>query len=127
MTDSSSPTLAQRFGYYYLGRTLPESMRDWVQNDLIGPGAVARYLLRFIIPVIPVLCLFLLIPGPLWIGLSMMALLLFPLIFFRIALIYVYRRNRLGRHGLDPALADAKSKPWTDTERDDYERRHGRG
>ncbi|MFX0577781.1 DUF5313 family protein [Nocardia nepalensis] len=121
----NTPTLPQRIGYI-LGRTLPPSMSEWVLNDLTGPGAARRYLMRFLIPIIPVLMLFLLVPGPKWMGLAMMALLYLPLIYFTAALMYVYRRSRLIKHGLDPALADAESRRRAEADRLDYERRHGR-
>ncbi|MEV6320503.1 DUF5313 family protein [Nocardia sp. NPDC051787] len=122
---SATPSLTQRLGYI-CGRTLPDSMSDWVRADLVGPGATRRYLVRFLVPVLPVLMLFLLLPGPLWMGLAMMALLYLPLIYFTVALLYVYRRHRLIKHGLDPALADAGARRRTERERLDYERRHGR-
>ncbi len=125
MSERSTPTLPQRIGYI-CGRTLPASMSDWVLRDLTGPGATRRYLMRFLIPVIPPLCLFLLLPGPAWMGLSMMALLYLPLIYFTVALMYVYRRHRLIKHGLDPALADADARARAGAERLAYERRHGR-
>lgn len=121
----NTPTLPQRIGYI-LGRTLPPSMSEWVLNDLTGPGAARRYLMRFLIPIIPVLMLFLLVPGPKWMGLAMMALLYLPLIYFTAALMYVYRRSRLIKHGLDPTLADAESRRRAEADRLDYERRHGR-
>ncbi|WP_054811614.1 DUF5313 family protein [Nocardia arizonensis] len=126
MTAATGPNFAQRIGYL-CGRTLPASMSDWVLADLTGPGATRRYLSRILIPIIPVLCLFLLLPGPLWMGLAMMALLYIPLIYFTVALMYVFRRHRLIQHGLDPELADADSRRRADADRLDYERRHGRG
>ncbi|WP_327111318.1 DUF5313 domain-containing protein [Nocardia sp. NBC_01730] len=123
---TESPSFTQRIGYI-CGRTLPDSMSEWVRHDLVGPGATRRYLLRFLVPIIPVLMLFLLLPGPLWMGLAMMALLYLPLIYFTVALLYVYRRHRLIKHGLDPALADADARSRAERERLDYERRHGRG
>jgi hypothetical protein len=102
-------------------------MQDWVRNDLVGNGAQVRYLARFTVPVIPLLLLFLLIPGPLWMSLAMMALLFIPLVYFAIALMNVYRRHRLLIHGLDPQLINAKAQSRVDRTRDDYERRHGRG
>ncbi|WP_280234380.1 DUF5313 family protein [Nocardia cyriacigeorgica] len=125
-SDPTTPNLAQRIRYL-CGGTLPASMHQWVIDDLTGPGAARRYLTRFLLPIIPPLCLFLLIPGPLWMGLSMMALLYLPLIYFTVALMYVYRRNRLVKHGLDPALADSREREKSAAERDAYERRHGRG
>ncbi|QIS21644.1 DUF5313 family protein [Nocardia terpenica] len=125
MTERTTPTLRQRFRYV-CGGTLPSSMSAWVINDITGPGAARRYLARILIPIIAPLCLFLLIPGPLWMGLAMMALLYLPLIYFTIALMYVYRRARLAKHGLDPALADARERRRAAAEHEAYERRHGR-
>ncbi|WP_306359094.1 DUF5313 family protein [Nocardia sp. CC227C] len=124
--STGKPNLVQRVRYI-CGATLPPDMRDWVLADLTGPGAARRYLVRFLIPVLPVFCLFLLVPGPLWIGLSMMALLYLPLVYFTIALMYVYRRHRLLKHGLDPELADIGERRRHAAERAAYEARHGRG
>ncbi|MFD6218039.1 DUF5313 family protein, partial [Nocardia salmonicida] len=112
---------------YVTGGTLPPSMADWVLADLTGPGATRRYLMRFLLPVLPVLCLFLLVPGPLWIGLSMMALLYLPLVYFTVALVYVYRRHRLVSHGFDPELANEAERRRAEVERVAYESRHHRG
>ncbi|WP_369640772.1 DUF5313 family protein, partial [Nocardia sp. JMUB6875] len=121
----TQPNPLQRLRYI-LGGTLPPSMRQWVIDDLTGPGAARRYLLRILIPIIPPLCLFLFIPGPLWMGLAMMALLYLPLIYFTIALMYVFRRARLTKHGLDPALADQRERDRTAAARAAYEKAHGR-
>ncbi|ASF06044.1 hypothetical protein NBRGN_030_00640 [Nocardia brasiliensis NBRC 14402] len=126
MTERTTPKLTQRIRYI-TGGTLPTSMSEWVIQDLTGAGAARRYLLRILIPIIPPLCLFLLIPGPLWMGLAMMALLYLPLIYFTTALMYVYRRARLAKHGLDPALADQRERQRGAAAREAYERRHGRG
>ncbi|MFD3458727.1 DUF5313 family protein [Nocardia fluminea] len=125
MSDST-PDLWQRVRYI-TGGTLPPSMADWVLADLTGPGATRRYLTRFLLPVLPVLCLFLLVPGPLWIGLSMMALLYLPLVYFTVALVYVYRRHRLVSHGFDPELANEAERRRAEVERVAYESRHQRG
>ncbi|MFD3426162.1 DUF5313 family protein [Nocardia fluminea] len=125
MSDST-PNLWQRVRYI-TGGTLPPSMADWVLADLTGPGATRRYLTRFLLPVLPVLCLFLLVPGPLWIGLSMMALLYLPLVYFTVALVYVYRRHRLVSHGFDPELANEAERRRAEAERVAYESRHQRG
>ncbi|MBB5917515.1 hypothetical protein BJY24_006427 [Nocardia transvalensis] len=124
--SGQTPNPIQRLRYIY-GATLPPSMRDWVLEDLTGAGAARRYLLRFLVPVLLVLCVFLLIPGPLWMGLSMMALLFIPMIYFTVALMYVYRRARLVKHDLDPGLADIRERQRAEAERTAYEIRHGRG
>ncbi|BAD54948.1 hypothetical protein NFA_1060 [Nocardia farcinica IFM 10152] len=125
MSGRTCPSPAQRLAYIG-GATLPPSMSEWVLADLTGPGATRRYLTRILLPIIPVLSLLLLLPGPLWMGLAMMALLYLPLIYFTIALMYVYRRHRLLQHGLDPALADADVRARGAAERLAYERKHGR-
>ncbi|MFD3509926.1 DUF5313 family protein [Nocardia sp. NPDC058666] len=125
MSARSTPNFPERLGYI-CGRTLPPSMRDWVLRDLTGPGATRRYLLRILVPLLPVMALFLLVPGPAWMGLSMAALLYLPLIYFTIALTYVFRRNRLLRHDLDPELADAGARAKEQVQRTAYEQRHGR-
>ncbi|WP_067532304.1 DUF5313 family protein [Nocardia crassostreae] len=125
MPERTTPSPLERIGYVW-GRTLPPAMRGWVLEDLTGPGATRRYLLRILIPIIPVLCLFLLVPGPVWMGLAMMALLYIPLIYFTAALMYVYRRHRLIKHGLDPALADIDRRTREAADRRAYEQRHGR-
>ena len=127
MPDQRKPNLGQYLRYLF-GDVLPESMQDWVRNDLVGPGAMTRYVLRFTIPLIPLFAAFyLLIPGERWIPLAMMALLLFPVLYFAVALMNIYRRHRLLSHGLDPELLDAKAQRRANDTRDDYERRHGRG
>ncbi|MFE3258193.1 DUF5313 family protein [Nocardia sp. NPDC059091] len=126
MRDQTSPNPLQRLRYI-CGGTLPPAMAQWVIDDLTGPGAARRYMLRILLPIIPPLCLFLLIPGPLWIGLAMMALLYLPLIYFTAALMYVFRRARLTKHGLDPALADQRERDRAAAARAAYERAHGRG
>jgi hypothetical protein len=125
MTDRTTPTFAQRIRYI-TGGTLPPAMSDWVLQDLTGRGAARRYLLRFLVPILVVLCLFLLVPGPLWMRLAMMALLYLPLIYFTSALMFVYRRAILAKHGLDPALAEGRARARRAAEREAYERRHGR-
>lgn len=125
MAEPTRPNFSQYFGYL-LGRTLPDSMQDWVRHDLVGPGAQVRYVLRFTLPVILILLLFLLIPGPIWIPLAMMALLFLPLVYFAVALGNIYRRHRLQSHGLDPELLNEKAQRRADRTREDYEKRHGR-
>ena len=120
-----SPTLGQRVRYLG-GGTLPPELRSWVLRDQTGPRATFRYFARFLLPPIPLLCLFLLVPGPAWMGLAMAALIYLPLIFFTIALMYVYRRHVLVQHGLDPELANAAERERAERDRARYEMRHER-
>ncbi|MER2225363.1 MAG: DUF5313 family protein, partial [Rhodococcus sp. (in: high G+C Gram-positive bacteria)] len=59
----TSPNPLQWLGYS-VGRKLPDSMQDWVRNDLIGDWAVPRHLIRSMVPFIPVFAAFMLFPGP---------------------------------------------------------------
>ena len=82
--------------------------------------------LRWNLPIIPLLLLFLFIPGPVWIPIAMMLLLLLPWIYFSVALMPIWQRHRLQQHGLDPELLSAKARAHAAREREDYERRFGR-
>jgi hypothetical protein len=44
-TTHQRPIAVQYVRYCY-GRRLPDSMRDWVRNDLAGKGATARMMMR---------------------------------------------------------------------------------
>ncbi|GAA4484774.1 DUF5313 domain-containing protein [Rhodococcus olei] len=126
MSDQRKPNFVQYLGYLF-GRTLPDSMQDWVRNDLVGPGSSVRYVIRFTVPLIPLFVAFyFLIPGERWIPLAMMALLLLPVLYFAIALMNIYRRHRLQSHGLDPELLGERAQKRAAATRADYEARHGR-
>lgn len=105
MAPSPSPGLLQRVGYL-LGKPLPPGMRDWVEWDLTGPGHSRRYFIRGLIPMIPIFVALAFIPGPAWIRIGMILLLLIPFIYFQIALVGIFRRHLLRTNGLDPKLAD---------------------
>lgn len=123
--DRTRPGPIQFIGYV-AGRTLPDSMRDWVREDVLGPGGARRFLLRWNLPIVPILLLFLLIPGPVWIPFMMMLLLLLPWTYFSVALMPIWQRHRLQQHGIDPNLLGAKARDRAARAREDYERRHGR-
>ena len=119
--SATQPSLTQR-RLYLLGRPLPDEMREWVRNDVVGPGNARRYFVRGILPLIPVLIAFAFVPGPLIIRVCMMLLLLLPLIYFQFALMKVYRRHLLHTNGLDPELVNVtRDKRKADT-RNEYEK-----
>ncbi|WP_225730406.1 MULTISPECIES: DUF5313 family protein [unclassified Nocardia] len=101
----NTPTIGQRIAYD-LGRELPAELHEWVIHDLVGHGAMERYLVRFLVPIIPLLALVLLLPGPLPLKVGMFVMMLVPLIVFTVALGYVWRRWRMVQHGLDPNWID---------------------
>jgi Family of unknown function (DUF5313) len=65
-TARQRPTAVQYVRYCY-GRRLPDSMRDWVRNDLTGNGATARMMIRVAVPAVLVLAPFWLIPTTLYV------------------------------------------------------------
>jgi hypothetical protein len=99
------PNIAQYIAYCY-GKVLPDSMHDWVRNDLGGKGATGRTMIRLIIPAIVVLAPFWLIPTTLYVHTSMTVPIFLPYVVFTHALNRVWRRHRLAQHRLDPDLAD---------------------
>jgi hypothetical protein len=108
-TSRSKPNLLQYIGYSY-GMRLPDSMRDWVREDLAGKGATIRMMVRVFIPAFLILAPFWFIPTTLDVHLSMTLPILIPFVFFSHALNKVWRRHMLAKHGLDPALADELSR-----------------
>ena len=123
--SAPSPSLIQRLKYL-LGRPLTEGIREWVRNDVVGPGNARRYFIRGLLPLIPILIVFAFVPGPLFIRLCMILLLLLPLIYFQIALMRVYRRHLLHSNGLDPDLInESRDRRKADT-RSEYEKLYRR-
>jgi hypothetical protein len=108
-TSRGKPNLLQYIGYSY-GMRLPDSMRDWVREDLAGKGATIRMMVRVFIPAFVILAPFWLIPTTLDVHLSMTLPILIPFVFFSHALNKVWRRHMLAKHGLDPGLADELSR-----------------
>ena len=101
----NKPTPTQ-FVKYAVGFKLPDELTEWVRNDLVGPGAERRWLLRFFVPTLPWFFLVFLLPGPVGIKVGMLAMMVVPFMVFTVALSYVWRRFRLSAHGLDPHLLD---------------------
>lgn len=94
MVEHSQPPAYQRV-LYLSGKKLPDAMQAWVHDDLTGAGASVRQVHRFVLSTIAVHALFLLLPGPRWIPLTMMALLLTPVLYLSIASEPIYRRHKL--------------------------------
>ncbi|WAJ47019.1 DUF5313 domain-containing protein [Mycobacterium sp. Aquia_216] len=91
---------------YCCGGRLPDSMRDWVRNDLAGKGAARRMMTRVAVPAVLILIPFWFIPTTLVVHLSMTLPILIPFVYFSHALNKVWRRHMLQVHGLDPDLVD---------------------
>jgi hypothetical protein len=108
-TARTRPNPWEYIGYCY-GRRLPDSMRDWVRNDLAGKGATFRMMVRVFIPAFLIMVPFWFIPTTLDVHLSMTLPILLPFVLFSHALNKVWRRHMLRKHGLDPNLADEHSR-----------------
>lgn len=121
--DQSRPRGWQYVKYMYGGK-LPASMSDWVRNDLAGPGAARRMVMRWAIPCIIILVPMLFVPAEWIIRANMTIPILLPYIFFSIALNRVYRRHRLAQHGLDPDLVNQQEKAKNADLYDEYQRKY---
>lgn len=97
---------AIQFLRYCCGRRLPDSMLDWVREDLTGKGATRRMMLRVLVPAVLILAPFWLIDTTLYVHLSMTVPILIPFVYFSHALNKIWRRHMLRVHGLDPNLVD---------------------
>jgi len=103
------PQPIQFIGYVF-GRRLPDEYRDWVRNDLAGPGAVRRHVIRWAIPPFLVLAPFWLLPASLYVHMEMTAPIYIWALLISLALNKVWRRHRLLQHGLDPDLVEQSAR-----------------
>ncbi|MBH0776888.1 DUF5313 family protein [Nocardia bovistercoris] len=97
------PTPWQWIGYAF-GRRLPDSLRDWVREDLTGRYATARHIVRGLVPFTPLFAAFLLFPGELWLRGSMILLAVLLALFYTAAFLPMNRAHRLTAHGLPADL-----------------------
>ncbi|MBJ7287937.1 DUF5313 domain-containing protein [Williamsia sp.] len=120
----SRPNPLQYMAYCY-GYTLPAAMRAWVSADLTGKGAARRTVVRFSVPAILLVAPFLLIPTTPYAHASMTLPILIPFVYFSIALNKVWRRHRLGMHGIDSGVIDERTRERDAGERRAYVERYG--
>jgi hypothetical protein len=108
-TVRTKPNRLEFIRYCY-GRRLPDSMRDWVRNDLSGKGAAGRMMFRVAVPAVLVLAPFWLIPTTLEVHLSMTLPIFIPFVYFSHALNKIWRQHMLRVHGLDPELVNERAR-----------------
>jgi hypothetical protein len=118
------PKPIQYLGYVF-GRRLPDEYREWVRNDLAGPGAIRRHMIRWAIPPLLVLAPFWLLPASLYVHTEMTAPIYVWALLISLALNKVWRRHRLAQHGLDPNLVDVINRKKMAHRDEDYVRRFG--
>jgi hypothetical protein len=87
-------------GKYLLGTTLPASMREWVINDLTGPGALRRYIIRCTVPLLPLMLAPLWLPGAWLIRIGVIAIVVVPYVYFAVVLRPIFVRHRLLSHSI---------------------------
>ena len=87
---------------FALGARLPEQNREWVRHELTDAGWRGRLIGRHLIVTVPVLVVFALLPGPLWIRIMVAAFFLVC----TVGIVALYasdiRVSRLRRHGIEP-------------------------
>lgn len=120
----AKPSVLQYIGYCY-GKRLPNSMRQWVADDLAGPGATRRMMLRMVVPAVLILTPFWIVPMSLYLHLSTTVPILIPFIFFSHALNKVWRRHMLRKHGLDTSLVDYRNRQRDAHIHDAYAEKYG--
>lgn len=118
------PNLLQYIAYSY-GKRLPDSMRQWVADDLAGPGAVRRHMIRVAIPPIFILAPLWLLPASLYVHIEMTVPIYTWALLMALALNKVWRRHRLAQHGIDPTLVDYLKRKKDAHIHEDYARRFG--
>lgn len=124
--SAAKPGFFQRIGYL-LGRPLPPEMQGWVEHDITGRGNYVRYLLRGLVPFLPIVIALCLIPAPWMVRLGMILILTIPFVYFQVALGGIYRRHLLRNNGLDPKLADAVKIVRLSAAEEAYRRQHRPG
>lgn len=121
---AAKPNLWQYIAYSY-GKRLPDSMRDWVIQDITGPGAIRRHIIRMAIPPLFVLAPFWLLPASLYVHIEMTVPIYIWAILMALALNKVWRRHRLAQHGVDPKIIDELNRQKQARLHEDYARRYG--
>ena len=121
---TARPNILQYIRYSYGGH-LPDSMCEWVANDLAGQGAVRRHMIRMAIPPLFILAPFWLLPASFYVHLEMTAPIYIWAILMALALNKVWRRHRLAQHNLDPNLVDVIKRQKDARMHEDYIRRFG--
>ncbi|WP_159842643.1 DUF5313 family protein [Nocardia sp. CY41] len=117
------PGPLQWIGYAF-GRRLPDSMREWVRDDLTGRFAATRHVLRGMVPFTPLFAAFLLFPGELWLRGAMILLALLLALFYTVAYMPMNRAHRLAKHGLPVDLENPRRAERRARERARYAAQH---
>lgn len=127
-TSADRPNLVELIMYSYGFTKLPASMRDWVANDLAGPGAARRFMLKAAVPPLLILAPLWLLPvenNSVYVHAEMTVPIYLWTLAISLALNKVWRRHRLAVHGLDPNLVDVVKREKNAKLEQDYIARFG--
>ncbi|GAC47021.1 DUF5313 family protein [Gordonia aichiensis] len=124
MADTAARPRGWQYVRYCYGAVLPDSMRDWVANDLAGKGAPFRMVVRWAIPCIILMLPMLFVPADWGVRFIMFSPIPIAYVFFSIALNVIYRRHRLEQHGLNPDLVKRNERVRNADLYDEYHRKY---
>lgn len=127
------PNFWQYLKYSYGGQ-LPDTMKAWVAEDLVGKGATKRVVIRMFIPAFLILIPIWFLPellnitggSDLVIRLSATVPILIPVLYFSHALNKIWRRHMLVKHGIDPKILAEAERQKNAHIHAAYEERFGR-
>lgn len=88
-----------RWLWYALGGRLPARYRDWVLHDLTTARWAWRHLARSSVLLVPVCAVWLLLPGPAWLGVALVVLAALVGYLYSFAYAEESAEHRLVRHG----------------------------
>lgn len=134
-TARPKPSTLQYLKYSYGGQ-LPDTMRDWVIEDLTGKGATMRVVVRMFVPAVLILIPVWFLPELLHIAasdssgmvirLSATVPILIPVLYFSHALNKIWRRHMLVKHGISPKYLEDVVRQKNAHIHAAYEERYGK-
>jgi hypothetical protein len=92
------PGVLRWFGYA-VGLRLPDRYADWVLHDGTSKHWRARHVLRSSVGIVPLCAVWLLLPGPIGLRLSLVLMAALVAYFYSCAYMEESIEHRLGRHG----------------------------
>ncbi|CAM02690.1 hypothetical protein A8924_3807 [Saccharopolyspora erythraea NRRL 2338] len=100
---SRRPNPAQWVWYAFGGR-LPDRYAEWVLHDVTCRTWLLRHVARALTQMLPFCALVLLLPGPLWIRLTSIALGLMVGLFYSLCFAVEMAEHRVIKHGYPPGI-----------------------
>ncbi len=92
--------------YYLVGGTLPKTYSAWVSHDLTAPGWRRRQAARTSLLLLPVACVFALLPGPVGVRATIVCFIAATALCLGFGAGGYFRNRRLLQHGFPPVFPD---------------------